>query len=76
MAHYRLYIEASLSSDLPIAELEEKLDVCLLKYGVSDIIPAWEKQQALLEGYELHHYPEFRVEEDFDYEDEDEDNIT
>lgn len=67
---YRVFIEATLMSELPLEELQGRLDVGLLKYSVNDILPDWEKQSISLEWYELLDYAEFRVELDEEFTEE------
>lgn len=69
MANYRLFIEVTLSSDLPLQELQNRLDIGLCKYGVDENIPEWEVQSISLEGYETHDFQEFRLEPDDDDDD-------
>lgn len=64
MANYRVYIEVTLSSDLPKEELEDRLDIGLCKYGISDNIPEGEVQSISLDGYATHDFIDFRIEED------------
>lgn len=46
---YRVTIEFSVVSKHDIDYMKEHMDVCMLKYGVSEIIPEGEKQEASLE---------------------------
>lgn len=75
MADYRLYIEVTLSSDLPLEELQNRLDIGLCKYGVDENIPEWEVQSISLEGYETHDFAEFRLEQEFNDDSENQENI-
>ena len=59
---YRFEISGILESNLTLEELEERLDIWLLKYSVSECIPEWDKQSISLEWYELLDYDSFNIE--------------
>ena len=60
---YRFKISGILESDLTLEDLQERLDIWLLKYSVNECIPEWDKQSISLEWYELLDYCSFDIEE-------------
>lgn len=50
---YIFQISGTLESDLTLEELEERLDIWLLKYWVSECVPKWDNQSISLEWYSV-----------------------
>lgn len=50
---YIFQISGTLESDLTLEDVEERLDIWLLKYWVSELVPKWDNQSISLEWYSV-----------------------
>lgn len=58
---YRFEISGILESDLTLKELQERLDIWLLKYSVNECPLEWDKQSISLEWYEVIDFDNFII---------------
>ena len=73
---YRISIEAEIITELSLEEIEDKIDIGLLKYWVNEIIPKWEDQSLSQEWFIISDYQNVNVELADYYDDDEEDDIN